>query len=328
MKSAEHLVSVVIPAYNAERTIDETLRSVRSQSHCHLEIIVVDDGSVDDTIVVAERHAAQDSRIRIIRQKNEGVAAARNRGWQHACSDLIAFIDADDLWAPTKIELQLEALVSAGEQTGLVYSWYALIDEKSRVIMNGEPAYCAGDVLDYIFSGNFIGNGSAVLVRRQALLAANGFESGLRTAGAQGCEDFLFYCRVAETYQFAVVPDYLIGYRFLPENMSSNLPRMMRSWMLVIDEMILRHPDRVASLQSGLRNYGSWVLVRALTSGQLRYFAKSLYLLSQRNPTMTLKLLVCDLPRESFIVVKNKLLALRKREHRKSRLFFSIGNPG
>lgn len=327
MKAAEHLVSVVIPAYNAGKTIDETLRSVRSQSHCHLEIIVVDDGSVDDTITVAKKHAAQDCRIRIVRQKNEGVAAARNRGWQDARAELIAFIDADDLWAPTKIERQLEALVSAGEQIGLVYSWYVLIDGESRVIMNGEPAYCAGDVLDHIFAGNFIGNGSAVLVRRQALLAANGFESGLHRAGAQGCEDLLFYCRVAETYHFAVVPDYLIGYRYLPENMSSNLPRMIRSWMLVIDEMIARYPDRAASLHSGLRNYGSWVLVRALRSGQFIYFARSLCLLFQRDPRLALNVLLSDLPQQSFMVVKRRLLALRKRE-RKPGLFFSIGNPG
>lgn len=327
MKAAEHLVSVIIPAYNAGKTIDETLRSVRSQSHCHLEIIVVDDGSLDDTVSVAKQHAAQDCRIEVVRQKNEGVAAARNVGWQHARGDLIAFIDADDLWAPTKIERQLDALISAGEQVGLVYSWYTLIDGESRVIMHGEPAYCNGDVLENIFSGNFIGNGSAVLVRRQALIAARGFERALRAAGAQGCEDYLFYCRVAETYQFAVVPEYLIGYRYLPENMSSNLPKMIRSWMLVVDEMIVRHPDRAANLRSGLCNYGSWILLRALMSGQLMYFARSLCSLFQRDAMLVLKLLVCNLPHEFFIVVKQKLRALRGREPRKSGVSFSIGNP-
>jgi glycosyltransferase involved in cell wall biosynthesis len=75
------LVSVVIPAHNASATIDETLRSLRSQSHELLEIVVVDDGSTDNTVVVAQKHADQDPRIRIIRQDNAGVAAARNRGW-------------------------------------------------------------------------------------------------------------------------------------------------------------------------------------------------------------------------------------------------------
>src|SRR5437879_4873848 len=223
------LVSVVIPAYNASPTIDETLRSVRSQSHGELEIIVVDDGSTDDTVAVAQRHAARDPRITILRQCNAGVAAARNAGWQAARADFIAFIDADDLWTRYKIERQLHAMIAGGTRTGLVYSWYAWIDAKSRVSVRSDPIFHAGEVLDYLFQGNFVGNGSSALVRREALVAANGFESGLRASGAQGCEDLLFYCRVAEGYHFAVVPEYHIGYRYLPNNMSSDMTRMFRS---------------------------------------------------------------------------------------------------
>src|SRR5690348_12029992 len=106
----EELVSVVIPAYNAAATLDETLRSVRSQTHRALEIIVVDDGSVDDTREIAGRHAAVDDRVQVVTQSNAGLAASRNAGWMRARSELIAFIDADDLWAPTKIERQLERL--------------------------------------------------------------------------------------------------------------------------------------------------------------------------------------------------------------------------
>src|SRR5438034_11633591 len=98
------LVSVVIPAFNASATIDETIRSVRSQSHRDLDIIVVDDGSIDDTVAIAQRHAAYDSRIRIITQCNAGVAAARNAGWRAARADFIALLDADDLLTPSKTE--------------------------------------------------------------------------------------------------------------------------------------------------------------------------------------------------------------------------------
>src|SRR5258708_4104598 len=204
MSTGTHLVSVVIPAFNAGATIDETLRSVRSQSHERIEIIVVDDGSTDDTLAVAERHADQDPRIKIIRQDNAGVAAARNAGWQAACAEFIAFIDADDLWAPSKIERQLQAMIDGGERTGLVYSWYAWIDAKSRVNVKSDPVYHAVEVLNYLFEGNFIGNGSSAMVRREALVAANGFERGLRASGARGCEDLLCYCRVARADDFAV----------------------------------------------------------------------------------------------------------------------------
>lgn len=88
------LVTVVIPAYNAAATIDETLLSVRSQSHRRLEILVVDDGSKDATAHIVQRHCAEDSRIRLIRQRNSGVAAARNRGVAEATGDFVAPIDA------------------------------------------------------------------------------------------------------------------------------------------------------------------------------------------------------------------------------------------
>jgi glycosyltransferase involved in cell wall biosynthesis len=327
MTSDAPLVSVVIPAYNACSTLDETLRSVRSQSHELLEIIVVDDGSSDDTLVVAQKHASDDSRVRIIKQDNAGVAAARNRGWRSACSDLIAFVDADDLWVPDKIERQLQALNAGGEKTGLVYSWYAVIDANSRVRIKASPTFFAGDVLDNIFEGNFIGNGSAILVRRDALVAANGFESQLRAAGAQGCEDFLFYCRVAEEYHFAVVPEYQIGYRYLPDNMSSDLPRMLRSWMLVVDEMAARHPDRAAALNRGLRNYSGWLFRRALTIRKFGYFASVLVLLSKRDPLLAAKVFARDLPRDILSVTWWKLLNLRYNGFRQPVLPFPIGDP-
>ncbi len=295
MSSAE-LVSVVIPAYNAEATIDETLRSVRAQTYGNLEILVVDDGSQDGTLDIAQRHARIDPRIRVLSQANAGVAAARNHGWQSAHSDLIAFVDADDLWAPAKIERQLKALLAGGDRIGLVYAWYQLIDDESRVLQHGGRPLYEGDVLDDIFSGNFIGNGSAVLVRRQVLIDTEGFESGLRAAGAQGCEDLLFYCRVAERHGFAVIPDYLIGYRYLPDNMSSNLPRMLRSWMLVMDEMEARHADRHDKLATGLRNYGAWLLFKALRTGRLDYFREALSLLASRDAGIALHTLGVGLP--------------------------------
>ncbi len=308
MNSTE-LVSVVIPAYNAAATIDATLRSVRAQTHEQLEILVIDDGSRDDTLAIARHHAEMDIRVRVLSQPNAGVAAARNVGWQQAKSNFIAFVDADDLWGPTKIERQLDALLAGGDRVGLVYSWYQLIDDEGRVLQHGGRPLYEGDVLDEIFSGNFIGNGSAALVRRQALIDARGFESGLRTAGAQGCEDLLFYCRVAEQHDFAVVPDYLVGYRYLPDNMSSNLPRMLQSWMLVKEEMEERHAVRRAALAVGLRNYSAWLLFKALTIGRLDYFLSVLWLLVRREPGIALTALGLSLPRSLADAVRWRLQA-------------------
>jgi len=310
--SSDQLVSVVIPAYNAEVTLDETLRSVRAQTHSTLEIIVVDDGSTDNTRMVADRHAEVDNRVQVVTQDHAGVAAARNRGWSGAQSDLIAFLDADDLWAPTKIELQIQALQAGGRQVGLVYCWFTRIDGQGSVISVRDGAPFEGDVLDRILVGNFVGNGSMALVRRQALIDANGFESGLRANGAEGCEDFLFYCRVAERYHYALVPERLVGYRYLAHNMSSDHPRMLRSWMLVVDEMLARHPDRRDALKIGLRGYAGWIVRDALSTNKLRELPPLLRVLLRRYPSIALKVLLKDVTLTAIVRVRDRLRRLSR----------------
>jgi glycosyltransferase involved in cell wall biosynthesis len=290
------LVSVVIPAYNAASTLDETLRSVRSQTHPALEIIVVNDGSTDDTGAIAKRHAAIDARVQVVTQDNAGLAAARNTGWRRARSNLVAFLDADDLWAPTKIEQQIRALQAGGERVGLVYCWFTRIDSRSAITGAWEGARLEGHVLEWILAGNFVGNGSSALIRRQALIDANGFQSGLRAAGAEGCEDWLLFCRVAEKYRYAVVPEHLIGYRYLPHNMSSNRPRMLRSWMLAHDEMLARQPGHRDALKRGVRNYGGWLVRDALSMNGLRQLPPLLLLLARRYPSIALEILLKDVP--------------------------------
>ncbi len=311
----DRLVSIVIPAYNGAATIDETLRSVRTQTHGALEIIVVDDGSRDETAAIVRTHAIADPRIRLIETQNGGVAAARNRGWQEAKADLIAFVDADDLWAPSKIERQLAALDAAGPECGLVYCWHAKIDAQSHVTDNRERPMREGQVLDHLFRGNFVGNGSAALVRRQALIDARGFESGLWRAGAQGCEDILFYARVAERHCFAVVPDYLVGYRYLPDNMSSDMRRMLRSWLMVVDEMADRHPAKRPILIEGLRAYGGWLVRRAIYLGDLRQLWGVLALLLRAQPRLAAGVMLRDIPDACVQLVRGA----KQRAHRRLR---------
>jgi glycosyltransferase involved in cell wall biosynthesis len=108
MRTAPSMISVVIPAYNAERYLAQALESVVRQTHTEIEIVVVDDGSTDRSADVARSYP--DSRVRVVEQPNGGPAAARNHGVRLARGELLAFLDADDLWEPRKLELQLEAL--------------------------------------------------------------------------------------------------------------------------------------------------------------------------------------------------------------------------
>src|SRR5262245_28337071 len=121
------LVSVVIPAYNAEAYIATSLRSVTAQTYRNLEIIVVDDGSRDATATIVRSLAADDPRIKLQQQQNAGVAAARNRGIEASSGDLVAPLDADDLWQPSKIERQVAVMQRGSPKVGLVYAWFVQI---------------------------------------------------------------------------------------------------------------------------------------------------------------------------------------------------------
>jgi glycosyltransferase involved in cell wall biosynthesis len=220
-------VTVIVPAYNAARTIDRTLASVRAQTFEALEILVIDDGSRDDTAERAARHAGEDARIRLIRQDNGGVAAARNHGIAEATAPLIAPVDADDLWSPAKIEKQVAALKD--DSIGLVYCWYDVIDDADAVTDASYRPREEGDVLARLCLGNFIGNGSTPLIRRDVLLAAGGYDQSLRARHAQGCEDYSLYLRLAERSRFALVPEPLVGYRVSAAAMSGDLTQMYRS---------------------------------------------------------------------------------------------------
>jgi hypothetical protein len=260
------LVSVVIPAYNASGTIDETIRSVRSQTHTNLEILIVDDGSHDNTADIVLRHATADSRVHLLRQRNLGVAAARNRGIEESRAEFIAPVDADDLWRRRKIEKQLAALHEGGHEVALVYNWYAVIDPNSRIIDETYRPQKAGRVLRCMCGGNLVGNGSSALIRKAAILEAGGYDSSLRARGAGGCEDLQLYFRIAERHLFALVPECLTGYRQTRTNMSSDVLQMLRSWEIVAEEMSSRCPEYLAEIAIARESMMRRLLSRAVSN--------------------------------------------------------------
>jgi glycosyltransferase involved in cell wall biosynthesis len=266
----EELVTVVVPAYNAADTIDETLLSVRAQTHAFLEIIVVDDGSTDASANIVERHRHADSRITLIKQPNSGVAAARNAAIAVGTGNFVAPVDADDLWHPRKIEKQIEAMRRGGAKVGLVYTWSALLDSQGRVTAFGDPYLHQGDVLKRLCEFNLVGNGSSPLMRTAAVRQAGGYDSSLLERNAQGCEDWALYLAIAEHFDFLVVPEFLTGYRRLPTSMSSDHAQMGRSFILIAEKWRARRPDLVRYLNEGMANMCLMRYRRAKASGRDR----------------------------------------------------------
>jgi glycosyltransferase involved in cell wall biosynthesis len=287
--SEPDLVTVIIPAFNAARTIDETLRSVRSQTHRRLEILVVDDGSVDATAQIVRSHATEDRRIRLIQQPNSGVAAARNRAIAEATSDYVAPIDADDLWRPDKIEKQLARLHRDGETVALVYAWSAVIDENSRIVAAVPGPTHTGNVVGKLFGGNFPGNGSTVLMRKAAVIEAGGYDPSLRARSAQGVEDWQLYFRMATSHEFSVVPEYLTGYRKTATGMSADLLQMLRSRDLLAEEMCNRYPDYMAEIKDARLYFLSYLYHHALSARQIMGALMIATLFIRQNPLVGAK---------------------------------------
>lgn len=236
------LISVVIPAYNAQETLEETIESVCHQSHENLEIIVVNDGSTDGTEGIARNCAARDARIQVLTKSNGGVAAARNAGIAASTGAFVALVDADDLWHAKKLELQLSALTSSGPTTGFAYTLYHHIDAESQVTGSGGEVVTGPAFLRALLM-NYVGNGSSLLIRREALDAVGGYDPSLHAAGVQGCEDYLIQTLMARDWKVVCVPQYLTYYRQTAGAMSTDRVRMLRSQLKMFDIIENRYPE-------------------------------------------------------------------------------------
>ncbi|MEG4108197.1 glycosyltransferase family A protein [Microcoleus sp. S13_C5] len=237
------LVSVIIPAYNAEQFIEETLKSVLAQTYSAIEVLVVDDGSQDRTAEIVEKISKKDSRVQLVQQQNAGVAAARNLGIHKSRGEYIAPIDADDIWYPENIEKQIQCMMEGYPSLGVVYSWSLDIDEKGFLTGGIRAFTIEGEVYETLICHNFLGNASASMIRRSALDKVGFYDTSYVEKSAQGCEDWDLYLRLAEYYQFGVVPEFLIGYRKVYSSMSSNYVVMAKSHALMLQHVKQRHPE-------------------------------------------------------------------------------------
>lgn len=268
------LVTVIIPAFNAQRTINATLASVRQQTYRHLEIFVVDDGSSDSTRQIVDLHAAQDSRIIVLSQSNQGVAAARNLPLAQMRGEFVAPIDSDDLWAPDKIARQVEVIEAAGPSCGLVYCWFAIIDAQNRVVLLKGGRDASGNVLEQMSISNLVGHGSGALLRSRLMRDIGGFDVALRGANSQGSEDWKLYLQCAERADFAVVQDYLVGYREESGNMSHAFITQLRSHDLVAEELASRRPELRPALAKGKSLLLRFMMARCLREKHYRNLAR------------------------------------------------------
>ena len=241
-------VSVVIPAYNASGYVREAAESALAQTFDDLEVIVVDDGSTDDTAAVADGLD-----VRCVRQSNQGVSAARNRGIAESTGRYVAFLDADDAWLPAKLATQLDALRSNSARR-LSYSALLVTDASLEPVevRRGELHGSALETL--LLRGNVVGGGSNVICERELFDRAGGFDPTLSQ-----CADWDMWVRLAALTDFAYVDEPLVRYRRHESSMSRDPELLERDSLRVLEKgfaMPETDPALAAKRRQGMaRNY-------------------------------------------------------------------------
>lgn len=231
-------VSVVIPAYNALNYLPEALHSVQAQTFTDIEIIIVNDGSVDQT---EEWVLCQDdSQIRLISQENLGKSAARNRGIREAQGKYVAFLDADDLWEPTKLQKQVHCLDQHPEAC-LVYTWTALADEQGELTGRLVASKAEGNVWLHLVQQNILGCGSTPLLRKDVFEVVGGFDEQLPLA-----QDWEMWIRLAAHYPFRVIKEPLTRYRKHQGNTSANWQMMAQCQTQILAKAFAKHSKGMA----------------------------------------------------------------------------------
>jgi glycosyltransferase involved in cell wall biosynthesis len=222
--AAPATVTLAIACYNQARYLRDAIESALAQTHPSVEILVVDDGSTDDTAAVA----AAFPRVAYVRQANCGLAAARNTGLRMASGEFVAFLDADDKLLPRAIEAGIECF-GRHPASAFVYGGYRNIFDDGSPAPTLQPQSVASDHYKHLLEGNFIGMHGTVLYRRTLVAAAGGFNEALRA-----CEDYELYLRLARQHRIQGHSTVVAEYRQHDTNMSRDYAFMLRSALAVL----------------------------------------------------------------------------------------------
>ncbi|MCT7995077.1 glycosyltransferase family 2 protein [Laspinema olomoucense] len=266
------LVSVVVPVYNVEAYIAETIQSILNQTYSNFEILIVNDGSSDRSVEIIQTF--DDPRITVMHQENQGVSAARNRGISQAKGEYIGLIDGDDIWTPEKLEKHVEHL-ERSPQIGLSFCRSAFIDLKGNPLGIYQMPRLNNIEPHHILCRNPIGNGSVPVIRRAALEAIkhpssrnNGASMAYFDESLHNLEDVECWLRIAlqSEWQVEGIPEALTLYRVNLAGASTKVDQQIAS----LEKMLLKTgtyaPELVAEWGSMARAYQIRFLSRRMVS--------------------------------------------------------------
>jgi glycosyltransferase involved in cell wall biosynthesis len=266
-------VSVIIPVYNAEKYVAATIESVLSQTYANFEILIIDDGSPDNSIEVCQQFT--DPRIKIIHQENRGLPGARNTGIRHAQGDYLAFLDADDIWLPTKLEKHVNHLNNS-PTVGISFCYSSFINQQGKPTgLYQKPRKLYDITPSYVLCRNPVGNGSAAVIRREVFedikfqdnlhgrLEEYYFDERLRRA-----EDIECWLRISiqTHWRHEGLPEVLTLYRITSGGLSANALKQLEALEKVIEKTRSYAPDIIAHCEKAAKAYHLRYTVRRLVS--------------------------------------------------------------
>jgi glycosyltransferase involved in cell wall biosynthesis len=229
------LVSVIIPVYNSEEYIAEAVESVLGQSYGNFEIVIIDDGSTDNTLSILEPYRVA-PHFRIIRQANAGPSSARNQGIRYSQGKYCAFLDADDIMMPERLKLQVDAMEEQ-KDIGLVYTDLMTFN-KEGIIHRTKKAFTnpySGNVLDKLLVENFITT-STVMVRKSCFDEVPLFDESISHS-----EDYKMWLNIAERFKLGYVDLPLVKYRYHANSLSCDRVVIGKSSYRVVQEFWEQH---------------------------------------------------------------------------------------
>lgn len=220
----KNFISVLLPVYNAEQFLAETLDSLLRQTNKNFEVIAVNDGSKDSSLYILNAYAARDERIIVIDQKNQGLVKTLNLAAQKASGEFFARIDADDTALPRRFELQLEAMQENPKRV-LVAGGFDVMNEDGEVLYHDAVPTEHSDILHAMFSRNPLAHGS-VLIRRTAFEKAGGYSNNCGPT-----EDYELWTRLSENGEIYAVPETIFRWRINPNGITSTKSEAMEKFM-------------------------------------------------------------------------------------------------
>lgn len=235
------LVSVILPTNCDGQFVEQTLESVLAQTYSNFELLIVDDGSTDDTVERLKNFARRDPRVSLFYQQGRGEAAARNLALRNARGSYIAPLHWNQIWLPDYLEKQVDSLMSAPDTVALSYAWSIDVDQWGRLNGGFRASRIHGDVYNTLLCNYFPISTSTCLIDRRCIDEVGSFNSEFYCADAQGCEEWELLVRIAGQFGFRPLKEFLVLNRVAEGPLDCE--RLAASQQMMLEEAVLDQPD-------------------------------------------------------------------------------------